>query len=144
MKTLLTVLLLAVSGIASAQLKDTLEAERFWADNIQNIVQGKKELVLQQVHFPIRVAGKDLTKAQFQKMYDQLFPEALKADLGEMDVLDIDAWVMLYDTTPTYMIVSYEGYDPDVYEALVLCFLQYDGKWMLNRMDYQPKMKSNY
>lgn len=138
MKGLLLLFFLSAATSGFSQLEDTLEAKKFWADNIKNIVEYKKELILTQIQFPLKVGDKKLTKEQFKLVMDKHFSPELRKELGGKDIKSIDAWKMSDDSTQTYMIVCYKGLDPQ-YEAAVLCFLQYNGKWMLNQIDYHKK-----
>jgi len=138
MKRFIPLLFVAFSFTGFAQLTDKQEAQNFWADNIQNIVEYKKEAILAQIHFPLKVGDKKLTKEQFKLVMDKHFSPELRTELGKKDIESIDAWKMGDDLTQTYMIVCRKGLDPQ-YEAAVLCFLQYNGKWMLNQIDYRKK-----
>jgi hypothetical protein len=138
MNRLIAILFLSFSFVGFSQLKDKLEAKNFWADNITNIVEYKKELILTQIHFPLKVGDKKLTKEQFKLVMDKHLSPELRAELGEKDIESIDAWTMGEDLTQTYMIVCRKGLEVQ-YEAAVLCFLQYNGKWMLNQIDYHKK-----
>ncbi len=119
-----------------SQLKDTLVAKKFWADNIHNMVTLNKSQILLQTHFPIEVADKKLTKEQFKLSLDKYFNQELRDELSKKTIDDIDAWTMYEGSTQTYMIVCYNGMI-EGYDALVLNFLQYNGKWMLDGLSYQ-------
>jgi len=119
-------------------LKDTVEARKFWNDNIANIVSMNKEKILTQIHFPLEVGSKKFTKEQFKPVMDKYLNAEIRAELSKKDIKSIDAWKMMGDETQTYMLVCYKGLEPQ-YEAAVLCFLQYNGKWMLNHIDYHKK-----
>lgn len=138
MSRFILILFIACSFTGFSQLTDTLEAKNFWADNIKNIVEYKKEAILAQIHFPLKVGDKKLTKEQFRLVMDKHFSPELRTELNKKNIRSIDAWKMSDDLTQTYMIVCYKGLDPQ-YEAAVLCFLQYNGKWMLNQIDYHQK-----
>lgn len=138
MKRVLLLLFMSCSLSSFSQLKDTIEAQDFWADNIANIVSFNKEKILTQIHFPLEVGGKKFTKEQFKPVMEKHLNAEIRAELGKQDVTDIDAWKMYGDETQTYMLVCYKGLEPQ-YEAAVFCFLQYNGKWMLNRIDYHKR-----
>lgn len=138
MKSLLLLFFLSAATIGFSQLKDTVEARNFWNDNMANIISYNKEKILAQIHFPLEVGSKKFTKEQFKPVMDKYLNAELRAELGKKDIQSIDAWKMLGDETQTYMIVCYKGLEAE-YEAAVLCFLQYNGKWMLNHIDYHKK-----
>lgn len=138
MSKLIAILFVSLSFSSFSQLKDTLEARKFWEDNIANIVSFNKEKILAQIHFPLAVGNKKFTKEQFKPVMDKYLNQELRTELSKKDIRSIDAWQMLGDETQTYMLVCYKGIEPQ-YEAAVLCFLQYNGKWMLNHIDYHQK-----
>ena len=134
MKIVLLFLFFGWSFSGFSQLTDTLEAEKFWSDNIQNIVSFNKEKILAQTHFPIKVGEKFMTRKQFEPIIEQLFSQELRNELAEQTIENIDAWVMFDDTTPTYMIVCFEGIGN--HESVQFNFFQYEEKWMLNGVTY--------
>lgn len=138
MKRLILLFFLSLTISGFSQLKDTLEAHHFWNDNIANIVSFNKEKILSQIHFPLEAGNKKFTKEQFRLVMDHYLNQELRAELSKKDIRSIDAWKMMGDETQTYMITCYKGLEPQ-YEAVVLCFLQYNGKWMLNHMDYHKR-----
>ncbi|WP_341903764.1 hypothetical protein [Fluviicola taffensis] len=138
MSRFILILFIACSFTGFSQLTDKVEAKNFWTDNIRNIVEYNKEDVLAQIHFPLKVGDKKLTKDQFRVVMDKHFNPELRRELSTKDIESIDAWKMGDDLTQTYMIVCRKGLDAQ-YEAAVLCFLQYNGKWMLNQIDYHKK-----
>ncbi|WP_430405305.1 hypothetical protein [Fluviicola sp.] len=138
MNRFILILFIACSFAGFSQLTDKVEAKNFWTDNIRNIVEYNKEAVLAQIHFPLKVGDKKLTKDQFKVVMDKHFNPELRRELSTKDIESIDAWKMGDDLTQTYMIVCRKGLDAQ-YEAAVLCFLQYNGKWMLNQIDYHKK-----
>lgn len=133
-----SIFFIILSFSSFSQLKDTLEAKNFWADNIANIVSFNKEKILTQIHFPLKVGDKKFTKEQFKVVMDKYLGPDLRNELKAKDIRSIDAWQMMDDETQTYMIVCYKGIEAQ-YSAVVLCFLQYNGKWMLNQMDYHKE-----
>ena len=142
MKRLLILFFVCCSISSFSQLKDTLEAKNFWNDNIANIVSFNKEKILSQIHFPLEVGNKKYTRDQFRLEMDKYLNAELRAELSKKDIQSIDAWKMMGDETQTYMIVCYKGLETQ-YEAAVLCFLQYNGKWLLNHIDYHYKKEED-
>lgn len=136
MKRLILLFFLSLATSGFSQLKDTLEARKFWEDNIANIVSFNQEKIVAQIHFPLEVGSKKITREQFRPVINKYLNQELRTELSKKDIKSIDAWQMSDDETQTYMIVCYKGLEPQ-FEAVVLCFLQYNGKWMLNRLDYQ-------
>jgi hypothetical protein len=131
-------LFMMLSFSSFSQLKDTLEAKKFWADNIANIVSFNKDKILTQIHFPLKVGDKKFTKEQFKPVMDKYLNQDLRNELKTKDIRAIDAWKMVDDEGQTYMLVCYKGIEPQ-YSAAVLCFLQYNGKWLLNQIDYHKE-----
>lgn len=132
---LLPILFLFLVFNSSSQELDTTLAKQFIQQTLPAFVSLNKEKILVQTHYPIPVGDKKLTKEQFKLVLDKTFSPELRQELAKKGIKDIDAWEMLNDTTPTYMLVCYDGLDPQ-YEAVVLCFFQYNGKWLLNKIDY--------
>ncbi len=142
MNRFILLIFLSLGTTGFSQLKDTVEAQNFWNNNIANIVSFNKEKILTQIHFPLEAGTRKFTKDQFRMVMDKYLNTELRAELGKKDIRSIDAWKMMGDETQTYMIVCYEGLEAQ-YEAAVLCFLQYNGEWLLNQIDYHSKKEED-
>lgn len=138
MKVILCFILLCSALLVRGQEIDTLVAKQFLKSNLPALVSLNKEKILAQTHYPLVVGDKKLTKEQFKLILDKVFNADLRKELGTKGIHDIDAWEMLNDTSPTYMLVCYEGLE-EQYEAVVFCFLQYNGQWQLNKIDYHKR-----
>lgn len=135
----LTILFLLFTHLSFAQLSDRNEAQKFWDDNINNIVLLKTDQILAQTQFPLNVhlgtVTQKWTKEIFQKKLPNVFTMDVREQLKEMSIDDIDAWVMSDDESETYMLVCY--FEEGEYAAVVLSFKQMEGPWKLYGLDYQ-------
>lgn len=135
----LTILFLLFTHLSFAQLSDRNEAQKFWDDNINNIVLLKTDQILAQTQFPLNVhlgtVTQKWTKEIFQKKLPNVFTIDVREQLKEMSIDDIDAWLMSDDESETYMLVCY--FEEGEYAAVVLSFKQMEGAWKLYGLDYQ-------
>lgn len=135
MKTILLLLIALNTTGAFSQLSDRAEAQKFWDDNIQAIVDFDQAKILAQTHYPLEFgtstgARTKLTQTQFKAELSRVFSEALRTELSKKTIDAIDAWKMYGDETETYMIALDSA--PEGYDYVMLTFLQFDGKWLLN------------
>lgn len=141
MKSLLLLLFLSASTIGFSQLrdqlKDTLEAKRFWANNIHNIIEGNKNKILDQTNFPLIIQDERVEKEQFEAELEKHFTAKIRSELKAASFTRLKAWYIGDDVTPTYMVPCLELSDQELYLAVVFIFFQYKGEWKLKEIVYQ-------
>jgi len=141
MKRLLLLFFLSSATMGFSQkddLKDTLEAKRFWADNIQNIIELNKQKILAQTNFPLIINDERIDKEQFESELDKHFTARIRYELQSLPFpTRLKAWYIGDDATPTYMVPCLEILDKEHYLAVVFVFYQYNGKWKLKEIDYE-------
>ncbi|MFT5860875.1 MAG: hypothetical protein ACI865_002991 [Flavobacteriaceae bacterium] len=130
-------LLLAIAPASSAQEVDEDEAEIFWEDNIQAILDLDKEKVMSQTNFPLSTFDGDWDSKAFESGFDLIFNEDLIAQLKYESVRSIQP-VEYEPGEMTYMLVilSSTEIDGEQFEsATMLSFKKYEGSWKLYRID---------
>lgn len=120
-----------------AQNIDPIEAKTFWESNVQKILEGDKNTVADQTHFPLNTFRGKMERAEFLENFEDLFSEDVLKDLSRQGPSDIQP--VEYDPgVVTYMIVTIleTEVDREVMEsAVVLSFKKYDGAWKLYSVD---------
>jgi hypothetical protein len=126
-----------VSFVSLTQISDTIEAKKFWNDNIQAIVNLDRAKIIFQTNFPleIRIGDELWSKDDFNANLEKVFTKEVREELKSGSIDNIDAWIMLEDESDTYMVVCYSEFEE--YSVLVLMFKQYDGNWKLYGIDMQ-------
>ena len=126
-------LLLFIAPIALAQEIDKDEAEDFWEDNIQAILDLDKEKVMTQTNFPLNTFDGDWDQRAFESGFDLIFNEDLIADLKYQSVRDIQS--VEYEPGEITIILdifSVTEIDGEEFEsATILSFKKFEGSWKL-------------
>lgn len=130
-----------LSNFIFSQISDTLEAKKFWADNIQAIVNMDKAKIISQTNFPleIKIGDEMWSKADFTAKIEKVFTPAVREELKSGSIDNIDAWTMMDDISDTYMVVCFSKFEE--YEILVFMFKQFDGQWKLYGIDLQNEIE---
>lgn len=142
MKGLLLLFFLSVSTIGFSQLddymkkylKDTVEARRFWNDNIRNIIELDREKILEQTNFPLIIQDNRIEKEQFKLELERYFTEKIRSELKKASLRRLTSWYLLDDSTPTYILPCCEIDDKRTYSMMTLMFFQYGGQWKLKEI----------
>jgi len=126
-----------LTNLSFSQIRDTLEAKKFWADNIQAIINLDKTKIISQTNFPLEInIDEELwSKDDFTARLDNLYTAEFRDELKSGSIDNIDAWTMFEDESDTYMLVSFSKFEE--YDALVFMFKQFDGNWKLYGIDMQ-------
>lgn len=126
-------LLLVIAPITLAQEIDKDEAEDFWEDNIQAILDLDKEKVMTQTNFPLNTFDGDWDQRAFESGFDLIFNEDLIADLKYQSVRDIQS--VEYEPGEITIILdifSVTEIDGEEFEsATILSFKKFEGSWKL-------------
>lgn len=117
------------------QLRDTLEAKKFWADNIQNIIEFDQEKILDQTHFPLIINDERFTEEQFKPELTKHFNPKVRSELKRVSFSRLKAWYIGDDVTPTYMIICFDGIEKQFF-SVGFIFFQFDGEWKLKEITY--------
>ena len=126
-------LLLVIAPITLAQEIDKDEAQDFWEDNIQAILDLDKEKVMTQTNFPLNTFDGDWDQRAFESGFDLIFNEDLIADLKYQSVRDIQS--VEYEPGEITIILdifSVTEIDGEEFEsATILSFKKFEGSWKL-------------
>jgi len=139
MRAIILILFSFLTNLSFSQISDTLEARRFWENNIQAIVKLDKQKIISQTKFPldVNVGDGSWSETEFKARLDSVFTEPLRTELSDGNYHDIDAWVMSDDANETYMVVTFGSYRK--YDVIVLMFKEFDGVWKLYGIDFQDE-----
>lgn len=138
MKTLIaSTILFLMSSMAFSQSVDKVEAQAFWDNNIQSILDGDIDAVVEQSVLPMVVFEEEMDEEMFREAYEYIFDENVIATLMGMSYRDIE----LIDEDPkalVYMVSIYSEIEEEgeIYESMTfLSFKKFDGKWKLSQID---------
>ncbi|MBL4862275.1 MAG: hypothetical protein JKY09_04555 [Crocinitomicaceae bacterium] len=137
MRAFLLLPVLIFTQFSFGQLENSEEAQKFWDDNIQAIVDLEKNKIIEQTNFPLELsATKEVwTKNEFTEKLDMIFHKSQREELSKLNIGDIDAWQMSGHESLMYMVACFEAFDDN--RAMVLQFKRIDGEWKLYGIDLQ-------
>lgn len=129
-------LLLTLAPVTIAQEIDEDEAEVFWEENIQPILDLDKDKVTSQTNFPLLVFDGEWDEKMFASEYDSIFNKDLLADLKYHSIRDLD-----FDADESgeiyfiLSVLSITEMDGEQFEsATILYFKRFDGIWKLYKV----------
>ena len=121
-----------------AQEVDFYQARAFWSSNVLPIIDGRLEMVVKQVNFPLTTYLGEWTEEQFRANYATLFDDESIEDLSSQDFTNMK--IVEDENGFSYLvgIIKLREIDRQLFSNMtVLYFRKFDCDWKLYRVDLE-------